>query len=50
MVRDWPAKTPETNSDRDDYLSWLVDQTGVPRSFFDDWLLSPTTPERSRAG
>ena len=24
-----------------------VEQTGVEREFFDDWLLSPTTPERS---
>jgi len=50
MVRDWPARKPETNATRDDYLDWLVDQTHVDRSFFDDWLLSPTTPARSASG
>jgi aminopeptidase N len=47
MVRAWPEVTTETNASRDDYLPWLVEQTGVDRSFFDDWLLSPTTPERT---
>jgi aminopeptidase N len=47
VVRDWPARHPEGNASRDEYLSWLVEHTGVDRSFFDDWLLSPTTPERS---
>lgn len=47
VVRDWPGRAPAANVSREDYLGWLVEQTGVPRSFFDDWLLSPTTPERS---
>ena len=47
VVRDWPARDPDTNAGRHVYLPWLVEQTGVDRSFFDDWLLSPTTPERS---
>jgi aminopeptidase N len=47
VVRAWPARDPGTNADREEYLSWLVEHTGVDRSFFDDWLLSPTTPERS---
>jgi aminopeptidase N len=47
VVRDWPARDPETNADRDEYLDWLVQQTHVDRSFFEDWLLSPTTPQRS---
>ena len=47
MVRAWPARDPETNASRDEYLDWLVDQTHVDRSFFEDWLLSPTTPPRS---
>jgi aminopeptidase N len=47
VVRDWPARDPETNADRDEYLTWLVEQTGVDRSFFEEWLLSPTTPPRS---
>jgi aminopeptidase N len=47
LVRDWPARAPETNVSREEYLDWLVDRTHVDRSFFDDWLLSPTTPPRS---
>jgi len=47
LVRDWPARAPETSVSRDDYLDWLVDRTHVDRSFFEDWLLSPTTPPRS---
>ncbi len=47
VVRDWPGLDPETNADRDEYLTWIVQQTGVDRSFFEDWLLSPTTPPRS---
>ena len=47
LVRDWPARDPETNADRDEYLDWLVDRTHVDRAFFEDWLLSPTTPARS---
>ncbi|MDX6372520.1 MAG: hypothetical protein QOD98_1508 [Nocardioidaceae bacterium] len=47
VVRAWPARDPETNANRDQYLDWLVRQTHVARSFFEDWLLSPTTPQRS---
>jgi aminopeptidase N len=47
VVRDWPARAPQSNAGRDVYLPWLVEHTGVPRSFFDGWLLSPTTPDRS---
>ncbi len=47
VTRDWPALDPERNANREEYLPWLVEQTGVEREFFDDWLLSPTTPERS---
>ena len=47
VVRKWPGRDPETNASRDEYLDWLVARTHVDRSFFDDWLLSPTTPERS---
>jgi len=47
VVKDWPGRDPETNATREEYLGWLVDQTHVDRSFFDDWLLSPTTPARS---
>ena len=47
VVRRWPARDPETNASRGEYLDWLVAETHVDRSFFEDWLLSPTTPERS---
>jgi len=47
VVKDWPGRDPETNSNRDEYLDWLVDRTHVDRSFFEGWLLSPTTPARS---
>ncbi len=47
VVRDWPARDPDTNVSGEEYLDWLVDQTHVDRAFFDDWLLSPTTPPRS---
>jgi aminopeptidase N len=47
LVRAWPGHDPETNVSRGDYLDWLVDQTHVDRSFFEEWLLSPTTPQRS---
>jgi aminopeptidase N len=47
LVRDWPARAPETNATYDQYVGWLVDRTHVDRQFFDDWLLSKTTPPRS---
>jgi aminopeptidase N len=47
LVRDWPARAPETNVTYDEYLDWLVRRTHVNRNFFEDWLLSPTTPPRS---
>jgi aminopeptidase N len=47
VVRRWPARDPETNASRGEYLDWLVAETHVDRSFFEDWLLSPTTPPRS---
>jgi aminopeptidase N len=48
VVRDWPARDPMTNADRDVFLDWWVQETGVDRQFFEDWLLSPTSPERSQ--
>jgi aminopeptidase N len=47
LVRAWPARAPETNATYDQYVGWLVRRTHVPRTFFDAWLLSPTTPPRS---
>jgi len=47
VVREWPALDPDSNSNREEYLPWLVEQTGVDRGFFDDWLLSPVTPPRA---
>ena len=46
VVRDWPALDPESNAGRDDYVPWLVEQTGVEREFFDAWLLGATSPSR----
>ena len=47
VVRAWPARAPETNVTFDHYLDWLVERTHVDRSFFESWLLDPTTPRRS---
>ena len=49
VVRAWPEREPMGNADREEYLGWLVEETGVERAFFDDWLLSPTTPDREDA-
>jgi aminopeptidase N len=47
IARAWPEENENENAGRADYLPWLVDRTGVELAFFEDWLLSPTTPERS---
>ncbi len=47
VVRDWPESASMTSTGRAEFLPWLVEQTGVDQQFFDDWLLSPTTPARS---
>ena len=44
VVRRWPIRNDDRSVGREDYLAWLVRATGQPRSFFDDWLLSPTSP------
>jgi aminopeptidase N len=49
VVREWPALEPDRSSSRDEMLPWLVERTGVEREFFDDWLLSPTSPERGQS-
>ncbi|WP_244930491.1 M1 family metallopeptidase [Nocardioides sp. W7] len=47
MVRAWPAVRDNANSDRDDYLAWIEEQTGEElTAFFDAWLLGATTPPR----
>jgi aminopeptidase N len=45
VTRAWPA-AGAPSATREEYLDWLVEQTGVERAFFDEWLLSPTTPDR----
>ncbi|WP_322937245.1 M1 family metallopeptidase [Nocardioides bizhenqiangii] len=47
LVRDWPADQENDTADREEYLSWIEDETGEELSaFFDDWLLGETTPPR----
>jgi aminopeptidase N len=47
LLRDWPADQENGTADRQEYLSWIEAETGEELSaFFDDWLLSPTTPPR----
>jgi aminopeptidase N len=44
-VRDWPASQDNTSTDRETLLAFLEDATGEDLdAFYDDWLLSPTTP------
>jgi aminopeptidase N len=47
VVRDWPAHVNDRSATREEYVDWLVHRTHVDRSFFDSWLLDPTTPPRS---
>ena len=47
LVRDWPAHVDDRSATRDEYVDWLIHHTDVDRSFFDAWLLGPTTPPRS---
>ena len=45
LVRDWPAARAERSTGREDYLGWIEKQTGRDLSaFFQQWLMSPTTP------
>ena len=47
LLRDWPADQENGTADREEYLSWIEAETGEElTAFFDDWLLSPTTPPR----
>jgi aminopeptidase N len=47
LLRDWPADQENDTADREEYLSWIEAETGEELSaFFDDWLLSETTPPR----
>ena len=51
LLRDWPAEQAGGNADRAEYLAWIEDRTGLElTSFFDDWLLGQTTPERTSDG
>ncbi len=44
VVRDWPARDPETNAARDEYLDWLVDQTHVDRVLLRGLAAQPDHP------
>ena len=47
LVRAWPDSHAYGNAGYDDITTWWSDQTGEDLSgFFDDWLLSDTTPTR----
>ncbi|WKN48324.1 M1 family metallopeptidase [Nocardioides sp. Arc9.136] len=48
MVRGWPASQEDGAADREEYVAWVEQETGLELSaFFDDWLLGETTPARS---
>ncbi len=47
LLRDWPAEQENDTADREEYLTWIEDQTGEElTAFFDAWLLNETTPPR----
>lgn len=47
MVRQWPTVHQDGNATREEYLSWIEEQTGTELSaFFDAWLLGKKTPKR----
>ncbi|WP_188113330.1 M1 family metallopeptidase [Nocardioides humilatus] len=51
LIRDWPQEHASQSADREEYLSWIEDRTGLElTSFFDDWLLGETTPPRTSGG
>jgi aminopeptidase N len=44
-LREWPTVHEYGNANRDDYISWLSDETGTDLGpFINEWLTSPTTP------
>jgi aminopeptidase N len=47
MVRVWPTVHAYGNATREQYLSWVEEETGEELSaFFDAWLMGPTSPPR----
>ncbi|MDN4173333.1 M1 family metallopeptidase [Nocardioides sp. SOB77] len=47
LVRDWPAAQDNGTADREEYLAWIEEETGLELSaFFDGWLTGATTPPR----
>lgn len=46
ITRAWPKVHEDANAGRADYLPWLARRSGVPRAFFDAWLLGAKTPRR----
>jgi aminopeptidase N len=45
FVKAWAAEHAGQNVDRDDFVAWVNDQTGVDlTSLIDQWLDSRTTP------
>jgi aminopeptidase N len=44
-LREWPTVHEYGNANRDDYITWLSDETGTDLGpFINEWLTSPTTP------
>ena len=51
LLKDWPAEHEHQNADREEYLSWIEDETGLELTdFFNAWLLGKTTPPRTSDG
>jgi aminopeptidase N len=46
MVRDWPAQNVNGGATSEEYIAYLAERSGLPATFFDDWLYSTTTPAR----
>ena len=48
MMRTWPEVRSNKNSNREDYIAWIEEQTGEElTAFFDAWLLGEKTPPRT---
>jgi aminopeptidase N len=49
MVRKWPREHAGGNATREEFLDWVEKETDEElSSFFDEWLLGATTPERTQ--
>ena len=47
LVRTWPEQKRNGTADREEYLAWVEQETGLElTAFFDAWLLDQRTPDR----